>query len=59
VDQKCRIASLAVGTKGYLDVFANRANPGYYRVTSVDRQGNEGQVPQAAPGAPANLRIVR
>lgn len=41
VDQRFRIASIPVGVSTYLDWLADKSQPGYYRVTSVDRQGNE------------------
>ena len=41
VQQKCRIASVPVGTKSYLDWLADPEKDGRYAVTSVDRQGNE------------------
>ena len=41
VDQRFRIASIPVGASTYLDWLADKSKPGYYRITSVDRQGNE------------------
>lgn len=41
-DQQHRIASVAVGTTTYIDWLSDRSMPGYYGITSVDRQGNEG-----------------
>lgn len=41
-DQQHRIASVPVGTTTYLDWLADTSKPGYYKITSVDRQGNEG-----------------
>jgi hypothetical protein len=40
-DQKYRIASVPAGTSKYLDWCAVPSSAAYYRVTSVDRQGNE------------------
>ena len=40
-EQKNRIASVPVGTTKYLDWLADPAKPGFYCITSVDRQGNE------------------
>ena len=54
-DQRYRIASVPAGTLTYLDWVANPTASAYYRVTSVDRQGNEGTEP--APSGPATLRI--
>jgi len=48
--QQNRIASLPRGESSYLDWNADPAKAGYYLVTSVDTQGNEGTVP--APGPP-------
>jgi hypothetical protein len=45
VDQQHRIASLPVGTSKYLDWLADQSLPAYYKITSVDRQGNEGTKP--------------
>ena len=45
VDQQHRIASLTVGTSKYLDWLADQSQPAYYKITSVDRQGNEGTNP--------------
>ncbi|HTY60836.1 MAG TPA: hypothetical protein VMG30_01130 [Acidobacteriota bacterium] len=42
-NQRFRIASLPVGTTKYLDWLADPWKTPYYRVTSVDRQGNESQ----------------
>jgi hypothetical protein len=42
VDQRYRIASVPVGTSKYLDWLADQSQPAYYKITSVDRQGNEG-----------------
>jgi hypothetical protein len=53
--QANRIASVPVGTSKYLDWLADHSMPGYYRITSVDRQGNEGQ--SAGPQPPQNLQI--
>jgi len=39
--QANRIASLPVGTKSWLDWLADPGKPGFYVMTSVDRQGNE------------------
>jgi len=41
IDQQHRIASLPVGTTKFLDWLADKSRPGYYKVTAVDRQGNE------------------
>ncbi len=48
VDQRYKIASVPVGTSKYLDWLADPSLPGYYRITSVDRQGNEGTEPFSA-----------
>jgi len=40
--QQNRIASIPTGTSEYLDWNADKTNNGYYLITSVDRQGNEG-----------------
>jgi hypothetical protein len=40
-DQQHRIASVPVGTSSYLDWLADPGQTAFYRVTSVDRQGNE------------------
>ncbi len=42
VDRRYRIASVPVGTTTYLDWLADTSQPGYYTISSVDRQGNEG-----------------
>ena len=64
-DQQHRIASVPVGTSKWLDWCADPSKQGYYRITSVDRQGNEGLVPGAGSGetptdmpAPENLRVI-
>jgi hypothetical protein len=57
--QAQRIASVPVGTSTYLDWLADKARPGFYRVTSVDRQGNEGSNPGVQPGAPGHLQLTR
>lgn len=41
-DPRYLIASVPVGTSSYLDWCAQSGSGGNYRVTSVDRQGNEG-----------------
>ncbi len=43
IDPRYRIASPPVGTKFYSDWLADMSKPGYYKVTSVDRYGNESQ----------------
>lgn len=40
--QQNKIASVPVGTDSYLDWLADTTLQGYYTITSVDRQGNEG-----------------
>jgi hypothetical protein len=57
--QAQRIASVPVGSTGYTDWCPDKSGPGYYLVTSVDRQGNEGVDPQVPPAAPTNLRVAR
>lgn len=52
--QRYRIASVPVGTSRYLDWCADPSANAYYRITSVDRQGNESNTssdvqPPAAP----------
>ncbi len=59
-DQRFRIASLPVGTTTWLDWNADPAQPAYYRVTSVDRYGNEGAASSSdlsVPAPPQGLRI--
>ena len=48
-DQQHRIASVPAGTSKYLDWLADRSLTGYYKITSVDRQGNEGTEPPSNP----------
>ncbi len=47
-EQRYRIASLPAGTSSYLDWLADPDTQGYYGITSVDRQGNEGQIVYAS-----------
>ncbi len=54
-DQRYRVASVPAGTSRYLDWCADPSANAYYRITSVDRQGNESGTssdvqPPAAPG---------
>jgi len=60
VDQRYRIASVPAGTSTYLDWCADPSRQGYYRVTSVDRQGNESDNQSSAdpPAPPTGLRVV-
>lgn len=61
VDQRNRIASLPKGTSTYLDWLADPIKPGYYRITSVDFQGNEGEVSDISltpPTAPSNFKLI-
>ena len=57
IDQRYRIASVPVGSNRYLDWCADPSANAYYRITSVDRQGNEsgtsGDV--QAPAAPGGI----
>lgn len=55
-DQRFLIASVPVGTKSWLDWNADPAQPAQYRITSVDRQGNEGTV--SASSSPAIKSII-
>ncbi len=55
-DRQHRIASIPVGTTTWLDCFADPSKTAFYRITSVDRQGNEGLGP--APEKVKNLRIT-
>jgi hypothetical protein len=62
VTQSCRIASVPVGTSSYLDWLADpNASSGYYVITSVDTQGNEGTVAGdvTIPLPPARLRLLQ
>ncbi|MEA1925001.1 MAG: hypothetical protein U9M95_03940 [Candidatus Altiarchaeota archaeon] len=43
-DQRHRFASLPAGSSTYLDWVADPNSPGYYGITAVDRQGNEGLI---------------
>ncbi|MFH2060864.1 MAG: hypothetical protein ABIJ59_18485 [Pseudomonadota bacterium] len=45
IDRKYRIASLPVGTNKWLDCLADPSTNGFYVITSVDTQGNEGSIP--------------
>jgi len=61
--QKYRIASVPVGTSAWLDWCADPNLPAYYRITSVDRYGNESgeSVPpydNEPPTVPGNLRAT-
>ncbi len=56
--KKYRIASVPVGTSTYLDWCAS-SGAAYYTISSVDRYGNEGIVPQSGEGPqiPINIKI--
>ena len=41
-DVQHRIASVPAGTNNFIDWLADRSQTAYYRITAVDRQGNEG-----------------
>lgn len=57
IDQQHRIASVPKGITTYLDWLADTTKTGYYKITAVDRQGNEGFAGQpSAPSAPLNLK---
>lgn len=58
-DQQHRIASVPTGTNGYIDWLADSSQPAYYRITSVDRQGNEGSAPQTVRLSPPTLVSVQ
>ncbi len=60
VNQRYRIASVPVGTNKYLDWCAVKQQNAYYRVTSVDRQGNESTGGATVPTmitAPTSLQV--
>lgn len=60
LDQRYRMASLPVGTNSYLDWLA-AGGSGFYKITSVDRQGNEGFVSgpldAVSPQSPEGLKL--
>jgi hypothetical protein len=51
--QQNRIASVPKGTNEFVDWNAHPSLTGYYRITSVDKQGNEGTLPPPEPPAHA------
>lgn len=55
-DRQYRIASVPVGTSSYLDWLADPTAQGYYRITSVDRQGNESADTTVTP--PTGIHVV-
>ena len=57
VDQQHRIASVPIGTNSFIDWLADRAQPAYYQITSVDRQGNESPATQSVRVDPPTLRL--
>jgi hypothetical protein len=59
VDQRYRIASVPVGTSTWLDWGADPDASAYYRITSVDRYGNEsGMIDDEPPNTPSGLIIL-
>jgi len=54
-DPQHRIASIPIGISTYLDWNADPARPAFYKITSVDRLGNESVL--GAPAAPTGLKI--
>lgn len=57
--QQNRIASVPKGTSHYLDWLADPAADGFYRITSVDYQGNESSVAVSGGGASEISRPAR
>ncbi len=58
-DPQHRIASVSKGISKYLDWLADKDNGGYYKVTSVDRYGNEGVYSQSGLPPPNLLSVSK
>jgi hypothetical protein len=57
ISQQNRIASIPVGNNRYRDWLADKVSDANYRITSVDRYGNEGSAVNAIKPSPPPLRF--